>query len=349
MLLLQEKARGQKLKIKKSNSYRSDCPYPGPKDTKDTSEGFTMTQRSRINWALIGVLVFSLLFSSSAISFADTDLTDKVQLVKSRLRYDPIALLSHLDVSLKNISQDVLSTPIKVVIESISDSSVTVANGDGTTDVGKPYFEYVTDSGVLSPDQTTDSKRWVFSNPDRKRFRYTISVTAKLPGPAVTISADPDTIEVGESSTLIWSSTNTDSCVIAPGIGTVDVDGSITVSPADNTMYTITATGPGGTAVATVTVNVTPAPLSITITSPTDATEFTQAPITVTGRVSRPGATVLVNGIEASVVDNEFMAEDVPLTVGSNAITAVVEEGTDYGSRDHHRLSHEYRSGAVSG
>ena len=157
----------------------------------------------------------------------------------------------------------------------------------------------------------------------------TIELIEDIDPPTATISADPGTILVGESPTLTWTSTYADTCVIEPDIGTIDPNGSTTVSPTETTTYTITATGPGGTATASVTLNVNRPPLSVSITSPTDATELTQGPITVTGTVNRAEAKVSVNGIEASVVENEFMAEDVPLTVDSNTITALAEEGTD--------------------
>ena len=74
--------------------------------------------------------------------------------------------------------------------------------------------------------------------------------------PTVEISANPTTILTGESSTLTWTSTNADTCVIEPGIGSVALNGSTTVLPAETTTYTITATGADGTATASVTVNV---------------------------------------------------------------------------------------------
>ncbi len=59
----------------------------------------------------------------------------------------------------------------------------------------------------------------------------------------VDISADPENIQTGESSTLTWNSTGANTCVIEPDIGTVDVNGSMQVSPDATTSYTITATG----------------------------------------------------------------------------------------------------------
>jgi len=88
----------------------------------------------------------------------------------------------------------------------------------------------------------------------------TDSVTVTVgsdPAPTVNISAAPDTIQPGESSTLSWSSTDADTCEIAPDIGAVATNGSVTIAPAQTTTYTITATGPGGNATdqAVVTVS----------------------------------------------------------------------------------------------
>lgn len=79
-----------------------------------------------------------------------------------------------------------------------------------------------------------------------------MTVTATYPPPTVTITANPDTIQVGEIATLTWSSTYANSCFIEPSIGAVDPNGSITASPAETTIYTITAIGSGGTATASL-------------------------------------------------------------------------------------------------
>ncbi len=83
-----------------------------------------------------------------------------------------------------------------------------------------------------------------------------VTVTVNLPPPIVSISADPETILLGESSTLTWSSTNADTCEIDQGVGSVTVNSSTQVSPTETTTYTITASGPGGTATASVTITV---------------------------------------------------------------------------------------------
>jgi hypothetical protein len=74
--------------------------------------------------------------------------------------------------------------------------------------------------------------------------------------PTVSISATPETIQVGESSTLLWTSTNAQNAYIDNGIGIVSVNGSTTVSPEHTTTYAITVTGPNGSASTHATVSV---------------------------------------------------------------------------------------------
>src|SRR4051812_47019967 len=57
--------------------------------------------------------------------------------------------------------------------------------------------------------------------------------------PTVTLSADPSSINKGESSTLSWTSTNATQLTVAPEVGTVNAQGSTKVSPSDSTEYTI--------------------------------------------------------------------------------------------------------------
>ena len=76
-------------------------------------------------------------------------------------------------------------------------------------------------------------------------------------------TAEPTSIQRGQSSTLRWEVTgNVTSVSINQAIGTVQNTGNRRVFPSDSTTYTLTATGPGGntTASATVTVASPPPP-----------------------------------------------------------------------------------------
>ncbi len=142
----------------------------------------------RIQLILISIICFIVLFSP--LIQAEEDVTDKVQLIQSRMMFDRSTSENYLDVSLKNISEDVLLTPIKVVIDNINDPSVTVANADGVTDDGKPYFEYINDMGRLLLSENTETNRLMFYNPNRSRFNYTASVYATVPEAAAVIGVD---------------------------------------------------------------------------------------------------------------------------------------------------------------
>jgi len=71
------------------------------------------------------------------------------------------------------------------------------------------------------------------------------------PAPTVTLTAEPSTVEKGQSVTLSWTSQNATDLNLDPGVGKVQAQGSTTVTPQDSTTYTLTATGPGGTQSAT--------------------------------------------------------------------------------------------------
>jgi peptidoglycan-associated lipoprotein len=77
--------------------------------------------------------------------------------------------------------------------------------------------------------------------------------------PTASLTANPNTIEAGQSTTLTWQTTNA-SDVSIDGIGAVQPNGSQSVTPGDSTTYHLTAKGAGGTQEATARVTVTKAP-----------------------------------------------------------------------------------------
>ena len=79
--------------------------------------------------------------------------------------------------------------------------------------------------------------------------------------PTASLSANPNTIDKGQSTTLTWQTTNATDVSI-DGIGPVETSGSKSITPADSTTYRLSAKGTGGTqdATARVTVNAPPPP-----------------------------------------------------------------------------------------
>jgi len=82
---------------------------------------------------------------------------------------------------------------------------------------------------------------------------------AKLPAPTAMLTANPNTIEAGQASTLTW---NTDFAtdISIDGIGKVDPTGTRKVTPSESTTYRLLAKNDSGTKEATARVTVTPAP-----------------------------------------------------------------------------------------
>ncbi len=81
------------------------------------------------------------------------------------------------------------------------------------------------------------------------------------PGPTASLTASPNSVDKGSSTTLTWQTTNATDVSI-DGIGAVQPSGSQQVTPADSTTYHLVAKGAGGTqeATARVTVNAPPPP-----------------------------------------------------------------------------------------
>jgi peptidoglycan-associated lipoprotein len=97
--------------------------------------------------------------------------------------------------------------------------------------------------------------------------------------PTATLSANPASIQRGQSATLTWSTENATD--VALDGNKVDPSGSQTVSPTQTTTYHLTAKGAGGTQDATAEVSVaapapTPTPTPVPTPSVTDDQLFAQ-------------------------------------------------------------------------
>src|SRR5512141_1919566 len=77
--------------------------------------------------------------------------------------------------------------------------------------------------------------------------------------PTASLTANPNTVDKGGSTTLTWQTSNATDVSI-DGIGAVQANGSQSVSPTDSTTYHLTAKGSGGTQEATARLTVTQAP-----------------------------------------------------------------------------------------
>lgn len=88
--------------------------------------------------------------------------------------------------------------------------------------------------------------------------------TTAPPAPSAPVissfTAEPSTIQPGQSSTLRWSITGATDMSIDQGVGAIQSTGQRQVFPRSSTTYTLTARGPGGMDSRSVTVEVSTAP-----------------------------------------------------------------------------------------
>jgi hypothetical protein len=73
----------------------------------------------------------------------------------------------------------------------------------------------------------------------------------------IKFTAEPVTIQQGQSTTLLWKVDHADAVSIQPAVGTVDAEGSLEVRPSSSVAYTIVARGSGGSSASTVRITVT--------------------------------------------------------------------------------------------
>ena len=96
------------------------------------------------------------------------------------------------------------------------------------------------------------------------------------PAPTASLTASPDSIQKGQSTTLTWQTGNATDVSI-DGIGAVQASGSQQATPADSTTYHLVAKGAGGSQEATARVTVTqPPPPPPPAAGPTDEELFGQ-------------------------------------------------------------------------
>lgn len=118
-------------------------------------------------------------------------------------------------------------------------------------------------------------------------------------------SADNLSIIQGDPLVLTWTTTGANSVNIDQGVGSVATSGTITVYPAVNTTYTLTATNGTNTSTCEVSVEVTPLEMVCNITSNVSTINLGQEAViswNVTGNPT--SVTLLPNNIAVSAIGN---------------------------------------------
>ncbi|MGE5326893.1 MAG: hypothetical protein ACM3NO_07625 [Deltaproteobacteria bacterium] len=163
------------------------------------------------------------------------------------------------------------------------------------------------------------------------------------PEPELTFQAEPGTVEKGHAVALVWTSINATSLVLEPGEKTLPTQGTLSITPAESTTYTLIAKGSGGSKTASASVTVTQpaaaAPPTIILVEPSATTgqtlEVSSPTLKIRGVAmdSTGFPIVSINGNPANMKPQntqaaEFWSDSVTLQPGENKfeITALNRE-----------------------
>jgi hypothetical protein len=111
-----------------------------------------------------------------------TDVSDSFSAVYHRTSFNADTKLLSADMAVRNVGQYSVGVPLLVAVRNISDPSVTVRNPDGFMPDGIPYYNVsrLVADGKLNPNDVTQLRSLVFSNPQRVQFTYDLVVLAQL-------------------------------------------------------------------------------------------------------------------------------------------------------------------------
>ncbi|MGH7287342.1 MAG: hypothetical protein ACREI8_04915, partial [Myxococcota bacterium] len=156
-----------------------------------------------------------------------------------------------------------------------------------------------------------------------------VSVTRDSTPPVVTISSPVNGASFGNPAITVSGSVADASPVVALTLNGLSLGAGASFSTAyvlmeganTLTVEAVDAAGNAGGAAVSVTL-ATVQPLAVTIDSPPAGSLISADRVTVVGTVGDAAATVLVNGVAATVTGSQFVATDVPVTEGQNTLTA---------------------------
>lgn len=131
-----------------------------------------MYKPNRLAHAVAGVLL-ALSAGLPLSATADWPPATGVAVVTGNPLLDPVRNRWYFEVRVRNTGADALSAPLRLVVDS---SSLTVANAQGTTTDGKPYFDLPAAGPGLAPNAQTAFVRVELTRAGRTPPRLTLSV-----------------------------------------------------------------------------------------------------------------------------------------------------------------------------
>ena len=187
-------------------------------------------------------------------------------------------------------------------------TSITITATSGTTTRTVTTSSLATGTVTDSPTATTTYTA-VATGAGGTSAPQTAAVTVNaLPVPQVTqFTANPTTVNSGQSTTLSWTTTNATSITITATSGTATktlttstlATGTVTDAPTAPTTYTAVATGAGGTS----------APVSVTVQIVPQITQFTATPSTVSAGQTTTIAWATTNATSVTITPSVNQSE----------------------------------------
>jgi hypothetical protein len=181
---------------------------------------------------------------------------------------------------------------LTATVAEVGGSSVptgTVTFKDGTTSLGSMTLNgtgiavYTTSTLAVGAHSITAAYGGDSANSASTSTAAGVTITA-APAPVVTISVAPTSINLGQSATLTWSTTNATACTASGAWGGSEATSgtqSVTPTATGSLGYVLTCTGAGGSGNATASLTVAAAVPTVTISvSPTSITVGQSATLT---------------------------------------------------------------------
>ncbi|MDT4330396.1 carboxypeptidase regulatory-like domain-containing protein [Methylomonas sp. MS20] len=239
-------------------------------------------------------------------------------------------------VTLNNVSGQSLKGPFRLVIVGLSPAAkVAIGNASGTTAAGEAYYDL---TGYLGNDFTPGGGGLVSvivtgGGPNTFSFTTRLERQVQSPALAVKITSPATLLTVGHTPQTVKGTVNDPSAQVtlngAPvthGNGSFQAD--VALEEGHNTITARAVNAQGEDVSDTISLSLDMTPPYLTVESPKNGDTVRTDHIAVSGlindivrgTVAAGQANVKVNGIAATIANRSYLAQNIPLAVGTNTL-----------------------------
>ncbi|WGS86471.1 carboxypeptidase regulatory-like domain-containing protein [Methylomonas sp. UP202] len=239
-------------------------------------------------------------------------------------------------VTLNNVSGQSLKGPFRLVIVGLSPAAkVAIGNASGTTAAGEAYYDL---TGYLGNDITPGGSGLVSvivtgGGPNTFSFTTRLERQVQSPALAVKITSPATLLTVGHTPQTVKGTVNDPSAQVtlngAPvthGNGSFQAD--VALEEGHNTITARAVNAQGEDVSDTISLSLDMTPPYLTVESPKNGDTVRTDHIAVSGlindivrgTVAAGQANVKVNGIAATIANRSYLAQNIPLAVGTNTL-----------------------------